>query len=518
MTAPGWYWSQFNPGLPMMLSLLFKAPLPQVPLARFATAFVSGLLGLFPFLIWRPVLAFRWRLLAGTLLALWPSQILFSGVVVQDNWVLAPMIALACVAVRRLRTPEGIGRPVLTALLFVACFAIRQEMLVALAPLAIAAGISGRASGRQARDIATLLVVLGLFTVLLCIQRRQATGRFTIATEHGALVLFGSFMPGAGEEGWIDGRAYAAARYPSAADGLFGSPRELLRLTLEEVERRPAFHALRIASWLPRLALDADSDVLHWSVGVSQAIPQSLRARADVFQRDARPLLIAGLALINGAFAAALMVGFARRRPDILVLASAVAVKFAIHMLASPLGRLVLPAIALELLAIPLAASELSHVSRAKRVRTLLTAAAVSAGLLILVPPLSGLVSRLDSRELVGVRSFRLDAGEMCAIRCEVRRGALIGLTPDRAAFRNAVVECALPVTPPGARLELRVEGAPERILFDGHALPRSPFGTDGTAIPPPVSTVTIEGSNDQPVTFRFRLAERELEPMTPTD
>ncbi len=507
VAAPGWYWGQFNPGLPMILALILKMHLPVVTSARFATALLTGLLGLVPFLIWRGVVAFRWRLLAGLLLALWPGQIVFSGVVVQDNWVLLPMVSLACLAVRRLRSPFGRDRPLISALLFVVCIAIRQEMLVALLPLAIAAGISNSASRRRARDIATMAAALVTFTALLCFQRWQATGRFTLATEHGALGLFGSFMPGAGTEGWIDARSYAAARDPSTKQGLFGSPGQLLRLTVEEVERRPAFHALRIIAWLPRLALDADSDALHWSMGVPQSLPTEIRARADAFLHYARPLSVVVLALIQGAFAATLIIGIRRRRSDILLLASAVALKFAIHIVVSPLGRLVLPTIALELLAIPLAAGELSQVPRTKRVRLLFAGGAVSAGLLIFVPPLSALVSRLDARELIGVRSFRLDAGQGCAIRCEVRRGALIGLTPDLAAARNAEIGCSLPLTPSGATLELRVHGAPVQVVADGN--PLQPSSEKSYLLGAQVSAVSIEVPDDGPATVQFLLTER---------
>jgi hypothetical protein len=512
VAAPGWYWGQFNPGLPMILALILKLHLPVVTSARFATALVTGLLGLAPFLIWRGVVAFRWRLVAGLLLALWPGQIVFSGVVVQDNWVLPPMVLLACLAVRRLRSATGRAWPLSASVLFVMCFAIRQEMIIALLPLAIASGISNKASGRRARDVVAMAAVLGTFVALLCLQRWQATGRFTLATEHGALGLFGSFMPGAGTEGWIDARPYAAARDPSAQQGLFGSPGQLLRLTAEEVERRPAFHALRIIAWLPRLALDADADALHWSMGVPQSLTTEIRPRADAFLHYARPLSVAVLALIQGAFVAALLIGIRRRRSDILLLASAVALKFAIHMVVSPLGRLVLPAVALELLAIPLGAAELAHLTSRQRARILLVGAGTAAMLLLLTPPLAGLVARLDSRELVGIHSFRLDAGRECAIHCEVLRGEVIGLTPNIAAVRNAELACFLPLPPQDARLELRVEGAPVDVIAERQVL--QPFSERTYLIRSPgeVSRVGIESTGGGITALQFRITEQNAE------
>src|SRR5204862_6022360 len=83
--AYGWYWAQFNPGLPLILSLLFRAfPGNDAATARIATAAATGLLPLLPYLIWRPVLTRRVRLLAGVLLAVWPGQVFFSGAVSQD--------------------------------------------------------------------------------------------------------------------------------------------------------------------------------------------------------------------------------------------------------------------------------------------------------------------------------------------------------------------------------------------------------------------------------------------------
>src|SRR5262245_56899639 len=57
LAADAWYWAQFNSGLPVMLSVLFRfLPGDPVAVARSATAVATGLLGVIPFLAWRSVL------------------------------------------------------------------------------------------------------------------------------------------------------------------------------------------------------------------------------------------------------------------------------------------------------------------------------------------------------------------------------------------------------------------------------------------------------------------------------
>ena len=157
----GWFWEYLNPGLPLVLCGLFRIfPGDPGSVARLATTLACGLLPILPFLIWRGVLPFWVRLLAGASLAVWPGQVLFSGVVAQDNWVLLPTIALAALAVRCLVTSPATGmrhirgthvpRPVIAGLLYVAGVAIRQEMLIVLLPLFLtAAGVTFRAGWRR---------------------------------------------------------------------------------------------------------------------------------------------------------------------------------------------------------------------------------------------------------------------------------------------------------------------------------------------------------------------------------
>jgi hypothetical protein len=122
---------------------------------------------------------------------------------------------------------------------------------------------------------------------------------------------------------------------------------------------------------------------------------------------------------VQGLFAAALLIGIRRRCPEILVLATAIGLKFAIHMIISPVGRLAVPAIALELLTIPLGAVELERSSNNLRVQSALVGAIAAVSLLVLTPPLVGLVQRRDSSELPGVRFFALESDGTPAVSAD---------------------------------------------------------------------------------------------------
>ena len=163
-----WFWDYLNPGLALVLSGLFRIFPGADPwsVARLATAFACGLLPILPFLIWRGVLPFWVRLLAGASLALWPGQVFFSGVVAQDNWVLLPTVALAALAVRSLLSSEP-ARPVSAGLLFAAGVAMRQEMLIVLLPLVLT--IAGVTFPLKWRRVAAASLAIGLPLVALSV-------------------------------------------------------------------------------------------------------------------------------------------------------------------------------------------------------------------------------------------------------------------------------------------------------------------------------------------------------------
>ena len=493
--APGWYWGQFNPALPVLLSLLFRLfPRDPISTARTATAIATGLLPLIPFLVWHRVLAFRWRLLGGLLFALWPGQIFFSGAPALDNWVLLPSVALASLAVRRLLDPADEGHPVSSGLLYCAAFAIRQEMAVVLLPVLLAAVIAPRPSTRTRRNLAVVAAIVAMVVLGIAIQRRAATGHFRIGSEHGALSLYGSFVPTASEFGWIDARAHAVAQDPSILDvNSYGSPRKLLRLTWAEAMRRPGFHLMRILAWIPRLAVNADADNLFWSVGTDRAQPSDRREAARRLGERWAPWLRVELALLQGLFVATLWIGWRRNSPAILILSATVVLKFLIHAAVSPVGRLVVPALALELLAIPLGAAAIA--ARPARERRRLAAIAVGSAALLLfgTPRLAAFVISRDSPVLPGVRRFALISAVDCEVRCELEAGAITGLAGTWARLEAAVVgdplhtvgrlTCAVPVLSPEESLVLRLydlaladgstAGATLSVRVDGHE-PRS--------------------------------------------
>jgi hypothetical protein len=523
--ARGWYWSQFNPGLPVILAVLFRIfPGDPVAVARMATAVATGLCPILPFLLWRSVLGPRWRRLAGLLLAAWPGQIFFSGAVALDNWVLLPAVALACLAVRRLLDPTERVYPFVGGVLYAAALAIRQEMALVLLPAALAAVAVPRLTRKSLRNVAVLGVIAGLTFLAIGAQRSAATGHFKIGSEHGALGLFGTFVPGASIDGWSDARAYAAALDPSVVDGsLFGSQPAMLRLTWSEARRRPAFHLLRIAAWVPRLALNADADNLVWSVGAPRAQPADRRDRAAKFRDRWDPILRAELALTQGLFVATFVLGVRRRSLPILTLALSVVLKFLIHAIISPVGRLAVPAIALELLAIPLGLALLAPRPRFERLRFAALAGSTAILLLAGTPALADFVMRHDSPVLPGIRGFALQAGQDCEVRCKLASGAITGLTPawvrlqvrdeEAAAPEAARLPCAIPVLAAGESLILELfaltpapaspDAAVTRVLLDGREAPAEAFSAGSSpgsravrifgSTPPHISNVTVE-------------------------
>ncbi|HKD19015.1 MAG TPA: hypothetical protein VKG23_14275 [Thermoanaerobaculia bacterium] len=459
IAADGWFWSQVNPGLPVILSLLFRIPGDPSSIARMATAVATGWIGVLPFVIWKGVVPYRFRLLGGLLLALWPGQVLFAGVVAQDNWVLLPAIGLGCLATRTLLA-DGPPRPALSGVLYVAAVAMRQEMALVLLPLLVPAAL--RHAKQTARARWVLAVVLATGFLLLLAQRYAATGRLAWTTEHGVLALCGSFMPGASEAGWVDARAYAAALYPESATYAFGDRKILLRMTLDEVRRRPGFHALRVAAWLPRLALTSDADNLGWSLGLPQSQPPSRRPAAAALARRWQEPLLWELALIQGLFCVALVDAIRTRRVAILVLALAVALKYVVHMIISPVGRLVVPATAFELLGITLYVSEWPGMSRRRRGLVAALALAVAVAIKAGVPRLAEFVVRRDTHVLPGVERFslRIDGGG--SAECRLERGAVMGLGPKWAAFGTiaddqgvARVSCVVTPPDPGGAVRL---------------------------------------------------------------
>lgn len=435
LAVPGWHWVQFSPGLPLILSLLFRVfPHGVAAVARSATAVAAGLVAVVPYVLWRPILARRWRLLAGALLALWPGQVLFSSVPAQENWALLPTVALACLAARRLRDPGGGAFPAGAGLLFAAAGAIRQELLVVMVPPALAAaGLPGSRTRRGTRLLA-LVLAAGVPLLALAWERRAATGRFSLTTEHGGLGALGTVVPGAASAGWLDPTLYAA----SLDAGYLKEPprlrRDAWRLAARELERRWRFHAFRAAVSGLALSVESERQTLFWSLEAPGALSA---ARTDAGARLARvvgPLLRLELALISGAFAAALLLALSRRDAAMLVLGAAALLKLLVQVLFSPLGRLMVPAIAIELLVVALGAARLgTTATRRERASAAAVTGAVTVLLLAAVPPLRALAVRKDETPPVLARFPLVVAGGGELVDCAVDAGRLSALSGDRA-------------------------------------------------------------------------------------
>lgn len=479
LTANGWFWEYFNPGLPLVLSGLFRIFPGADPasVARLATAFACGLLPILPFLIWRGVLPFWVRLAAGASLALWPGQILFSGVVAQDNWVLLPTVALAALTVRSPAASPAWSeraRPVTAGLLLAAGVAMRQEMLIVLFPLFVtAAGLTFRAGWRR---VAVAGLAAGLPLVALVAYRGAATGRFTLSTEHGGLAILGAYVPGAIVNGWTDPYPYIASVRPDLLRDRKALLSEASVLAFREALRRPGFQAARILSLAVTYSVAGEGGSLYWSLQAPEVLPPARREfGAALVTRLDQPLRYE-MAAIQGLFLAALLIGIWRRNWAILALASAVLLKYGIHALIAAQGRYFYAATALEILAIAVAAYEVqTAIPAGGRVVPMLAlalglGAAFSLGLLLVRLPLTTYV---QSHDVDPQRTYRFpmevpDHG--AALDCVVNRGVLVSLNLPRESMQNAAIRTLQGDPPPGdaasAVCELTGTGKPRPLTL----------------------------------------------------
>jgi hypothetical protein len=241
-----------------------------------------------------------------------------------------------------------------------------------------------------------------------------------------------------------------------------------------------------------RLMLESDAENLFWSVGAADALPPERRESGAAFAARWAPALRVELALISGLFAAAIALGARRRAtpdapaaaaprrdPAILLLAAAVLLKLGVQAVVSPMGRLMVPAVALELLAIALAAS-LPAGSARERLGMLALAAGVAAFLLLATPPLRALARRKDEAPLP-IRRFPLALGGGGFAECSLDSGRLTGIHWGRArlalgsdmppAGQVARVTCDVPADRAG--MTLRLEDAYAASGFTGRVLER---------------------------------------------
>lgn len=434
LISNGWFWL-YSPGAPLVLSGLFRifAGIEPATVARLATALVCGLLPIVPFLIWRGVLPLWVRLVAGASLALWPGQILFSGVVAQDNWVLLPSVALGALAVRSRLSNEP-SRLVAAGLLLGAGAAMRQEMAVVLLPLfLVAARVDLRIAWKRA--VAASLAA-GLPLLALAAYRDAATGRFALSQESSGLTILGAYVPGA-SSGWADPMPYVASVRPELLRDRKALLSQASHLAIQEALRRPGFHAARIVTSVLDLATEGEAASLLWSVADPAVLPEALRERGRALARRLiRPLRFE-MAAIQGLFLAAVIVAIRRRNTAILVLASAVLLKYGLHALtvAQGGGRYFFVATAWELLAIALAAYEIVATAlpggRRLAMRALSAGAAFTWGLFLFAPLLTAWV---QSRDVEPQRIYRFQLeppGGGADLDCTVNRGLLVSLRVD---------------------------------------------------------------------------------------
>jgi hypothetical protein len=443
LIAKTWLWEFFNPGLPTALSLLFSlVPGHHDTVARLGTAVLCGLLGLLPFLLWRGVLPFRVRFLAGLALALWPGQIAFSGVVAQDNWVLLPTVALACLAVRALYDGSGRLAPVMAGVLFVLALVTRQEMLVTLFPVAVAATgfwtVGASRSWREGhawhlRRLAAFAAAAGLFLLLFATQRYLATGRFTVLTKHTGTTVLSAYIPGATANNWADPVAYAATVRPDLVLDRARLQKEALGLTLDEALRRPGFHALRIASCLLRFSIDGEKDNLFWALFPEVQLPQN-QERSLALAAWLGPFLRWEMAAILAFFLGALFLGILTRNGPILVLSSFVVLKVVLHAVTMAQGRYFLSVTAVGILVLVLGLWEARRATSRHAVRwSYGLGTALAATTFLLTTPV---VDRVHALDTVSQRTYQFALIEprshRVALDCRIEKGELPLLESSR--------------------------------------------------------------------------------------
>jgi hypothetical protein len=469
LTSPVWFWEQFNPGLPLLLCALFRIFPHADPgaVARLATAVFCGFLPVVPFVIWRGIYPLWVRSLAGAALGLWPGQVAFSGVVLQDNWVILPSLALGALAVRSLLADEP-PRLVTAGLLYAAGTAFRQEMLVVLLPLFLTAiGANFRMPWRRA---AAAGLAAGLPLLALAAYRDAATGHFALTTPHGGVTTLGSYIPGAGADGWTHPAAFIASVRPELLRDREAYFSQSGRLALQEALRRPAFHLARIVASVGSAAVTGEATILPASLGAPEVLPAALHERGAALANALDEPFRWETAAILGLFLAAVVIGVRQRNRAILILASAVLLKYAFHAVTVVFGRFFFVSTAWEILAIALAAYEIRNMAPPGRLRLLTQAflfgGIAVAGLLLFVPRLKAVVRRLDTDPQRTYR-FQLESPDhTAALACVIDRGLLQGLDWNRYALLRTRLTDPAPGDEAVAVCEVTGRGEPKPMVL----------------------------------------------------
>ncbi len=369
-------WRLLSPGLPMLLSILLQfVPRSPETIGRWATAMLTGLVPVVPYLLWKGAFRLRTRILAGLILALWPGQILFSGVLAQDNWVIVPVVALTALAVRLVVLGHD-GLPIPAALLYVMAVAIREEMLLVLLPIAILASV-GSGPGQRLRNAGVAALIIGVLLGGLVLQRGLATGRYALSTEHLGASILGAYVPGAPMV-WVNPIPFLETKVPeitrdnvSAADLNWVE----IRVAWQEFLRRPAFHTQRIVGSALSSLFDLDSSVISWSLTAPDVLPKEQRKSAIAFKNAIMPVLQIYPFVVQILFATAVF--FAHGTTTLSkwigpILLTAL-LKVGIHLLIVSQSRYFLVIVALELLTVAIVSEVcFRHEARRKLVYSLL--------------------------------------------------------------------------------------------------------------------------------------------------
>ncbi|HSS75831.1 MAG TPA: hypothetical protein VLV54_03715 [Thermoanaerobaculia bacterium] len=446
LTPGGFYWTNLSPGLPVLLSLILRI-VPDSPetTARLATAVVTGLTPILPFAIWRGVLPLWVRLLAGTALALWPGQSIFSGVVAQDNWVLPPVVALGALAARSLIAP-GRSTPAAAGLLYAVGVSMRQEMLVVLFPLLFAAAGFASREGRRWQSLASCALAAGLPLLLMATQRQVATGRFALTSEHSGAAILGAYIPGATANAWADPLPFIAAVEPALLEDVGALRRQAMRLALREALRRPAFHAARILAATGNFLIAGEAENFYWCLLAPEVLPPTRHAAALAFAIPAAVVVRVALGILQALFFAAVFLAW-RRSSAVLVLVLAIGLKVALHAVTVSQGRYFLAATALQILVIAFGCWEAARLRSFRRPAVALCAGAtVAIALATLAPPGLAWVQAHDV-DAQRTYQFALNAqGGGGSLHCTIDRGRLAAI----AIHREATLETFHPDPAPG--------------------------------------------------------------------
>jgi len=216
---------------------------------------------------------------------------------------------------------------------------------------------------------------------------------------------------------------------------LFG---ETLPLALDELRRRPGFHALRTLSAALKFPFDSDAESLYWSVQAAGTLPASHRAAGTAFAVRMSPLLKLEMAGLQALFLTSVALGIRRRNPAILALALAALLKIGLHAALSAQGRFFIPATALEIVTVALGLWEASRFPSLRRPALVFAVALPLTALLALSG--RGLVSWVRRNDPVDDRQrvYRFTLANWFhrgTLDCVVRQGRLTALGYDAAVL-----------------------------------------------------------------------------------